>query len=84
MKQVFKLVGKDGPTPRKGDVSIIDEHRFPGRGKGGSKITAGVVSAVDVVNDDLNLAVVVDVGRCKASSILVVLAVVGRHRGIDG
>ena len=84
VKQVLKLVGEDGFTPSEGDVGEVDEDRLPRRGKGRCEVAAGVVGAIDVVDDDLDLTVVVHIGRSEPPSVLVVLAVVGGHGRVDG
>ena len=84
VQQVFQFVSEDGTPPRERDVSKVNENRFSGRRKGGGEVTAGVVGAVDIVDDDLDLTIVVNVGRCEATAVLVILAVVGGHGGVDG
>ena len=84
MKKVLEFVGKDGFAPREGDVCEINEHRFSRRRKRRGEVSAGVVGAVNVVNDDLNLAVVVHVGWGETAAVLVVLPVIGGHGRVDG
>ena len=84
VKQVLKLVGEDGFAPSEGDVGEIDEDRLSRRGKGRCEVAAGVVSAIDVVDDDLDLTVVVHIGGSEPSPVLVVLPVVRGHGRVDG
>ena len=84
VQQVFQFVSEDGTPPGERDVSKVNENRFSGGREGGGELTAGVVGAVDIVDDDLDLTVVVNVGGCKATAVLVILAVVGGHGGVDG
>ena len=61
MQQVFQFVSEDGTPPRERDISKVNENRFSGGREGWGEVTAGVVGSVNIVNDDLNLAVVVNV-----------------------
>ena len=84
VQQVLQLVGKDGLAPRQGDVSEVHEDRFPRRGVGRCEVTTRPVSAVHLVDHDLNLTVVVNIGWSKPAPIEVIFAVICGHGGVDG
>ena len=84
VQQVLQFVSDDGAAPRQGHVRVVHEDHLTLGRETWCEVTADVVLAIDVVDDDLDLAVVVHVGRRNASPVPVILPVVGRQRRVDG
>ena len=84
MEQVLQFVGKDGFAPGQGDVSEVHEDRLPRRGVGRCEVTTRPVSAVHLIDHDLDLTVVVNIGGGKPTPIEVIFAVIRGHGGVNG